>query len=125
VTKTLALELDLGPTFVKGDYASFSLVPGVVWAFSPHAYFALRCAVAVDPESAVYAAPGVGLSHTFGNTHADAGGELLAASATASRPGCDRDPGVFTRFNGAGVDDDWPPQFRKSAGPTGFEENDA
>lgn len=67
VTRTLALELDLGPTFVKGDYASFSLVPGVVWAFSPHAYVAFRCAVAVDPESAVYALPGFGLSHTFGN----------------------------------------------------------
>lgn len=65
VTKTLALELDLGPTFVRGDYASFSLVPGVVWAFSPHAYVAVRCAIAVDPEAAVYALPGIGLSHTF------------------------------------------------------------
>jgi hypothetical protein len=65
VAKTLALELDLGPTFVRGDYASFSLVPGVVWAFSPHAYLAARCAIAVDPETAVYAAPGIGLSHTF------------------------------------------------------------
>lgn len=65
VTRTLALELDLGPTFVHGDYASFSLVPGVVWAFSPHAYLALRCAIAVDPESAFYAAPGIGLSHAF------------------------------------------------------------
>lgn len=65
VTKTLALELDLGPTFVHGNYASFSLVPGVVWAFSPHAYLAARCAISVDPETAVYAAPGIGLSHTF------------------------------------------------------------
>jgi len=66
-SRTLALELDLGPTWVRGDYASFALVPGVVWAFSPHAYLAARFPVAVDPETASYAAPGVGLSHTFAN----------------------------------------------------------
>ena len=37
VTKTVALELDLGPTWVSGEYAAFSLVPGVVWSFNPHA----------------------------------------------------------------------------------------
>jgi hypothetical protein len=67
VTKTLALELDLGPTWVGGDYAGFSLVPGVVWAFSPHAYLAARFPVTVDPETTAYAAPGAGLSHTFAN----------------------------------------------------------
>jgi hypothetical protein len=67
VRRTLALELDLGPTFVRGDYTSFSLVPGVVWAFSPHAYLALRWPLVVDPEWTAYAAPGIGLSHTFGN----------------------------------------------------------
>src|SRR5262245_3043716 len=67
VTPTLALEVDLGPTWVGGDYAVFSIVPGVVWAFSPHAYLAARFPIAVDPDTAFYAAPGVGLSHTFSN----------------------------------------------------------
>jgi hypothetical protein len=67
VTRTVALELDLGPAWVRGDYASFSLVPGAVWAFSPHAYLAARFPITVDPEAAYYAAPGAGLSHTFAN----------------------------------------------------------
>lgn len=67
VTPQLALEVDLGPTWVSGDYAAFSIVPGVVWAFSPHAYLAARFPIAVNPDTAVYAAPGVGLSHTFAN----------------------------------------------------------
>jgi hypothetical protein len=67
VSKTIALEVDLGPTWVRRDYASFSVVPGVVWAFSPHAYLAARFPIAVDPEVAFYAAPGIGLSHTFAN----------------------------------------------------------
>ena len=67
VTPKLALEVDLGPTWVSGDYAAFSIVPGVVWAFSPHAYLAARFPIAVDPGTAVYAAPGAGLSHTFAN----------------------------------------------------------
>lgn len=67
VTPKLALEVDLGPTWVRGDYAAFSIVPGVVWAFSPHAYLAARFPVAVDPDTALFAAPGVGLSHTFAN----------------------------------------------------------
>lgn len=67
VKPTLALELDLGPTWISGDYTAFSLVPGVVWTFSPHAYLTARFPIVVDPEAAVYAAPGVGLSHTFAN----------------------------------------------------------
>jgi len=67
VSKTVALEVDFGPTWVRREYASFSVVPGVVWAFSPHAYLAARFPITVDPESAVYAAPGFGLSHTFAN----------------------------------------------------------
>lgn len=67
VKPTLALELDLGPTWLGGDYAAFSLVPGVVWTFSPHAYLTARFPIAVDPDTAVYAAPGAGLSHTFAN----------------------------------------------------------
>jgi hypothetical protein len=65
VSRTLALEVDLGPTWVRREYASFSVVPGLVWAFSPHAYLAARFPITVDPEGAVYAAPGFGLSHTF------------------------------------------------------------
>src|SRR5580765_3574561 len=41
VGRTVALELDAGPTFVRGDYASFGFVPGVVWTFSPYAYAAV------------------------------------------------------------------------------------
>ena len=67
VTPKLALEVDLGPTWISGDYAAFSIVPGVVWAFSPHAYLAARFPVAVDPDAALYASPGFGLSHTFAN----------------------------------------------------------
>lgn len=67
VSRSVALELDLGPTLVRSRYASFSLVPGVVWSVSPHAYLAARFPVAVDPDVLVYAAPGVGLIHTFAN----------------------------------------------------------
>jgi hypothetical protein len=67
VTKTLALELDLGPTWIRGDYASFSLMPGLVWAFDPHVYFAARFIVPVDPETNFALAPGLGLTHVFSN----------------------------------------------------------
>jgi hypothetical protein len=67
VTRTLALEVDLGPTWVRGDYAFFSVVPGVVWSFSPRAYLAARFPVTVDPEVTAYAAPGFGVCHTFAN----------------------------------------------------------
>jgi len=67
VTRTFALEVDFGPTWIKSDYASFSVVPGVVWSFSPHAYLSARFPIAVDPDAAFYAAPGFGLSHTFAN----------------------------------------------------------
>lgn len=68
VSKTVALELDLGPTWVSGRYSSFSLVPGVVWAFSPYAYAAARFVVPVDPEARFVLFPGLGLSRTFGRT---------------------------------------------------------
>jgi hypothetical protein len=67
VTAKTALEIDLGPTLVSGEYAAFSIVPGVVYQFSPHAYLAARFPITVDPDTAVYAAPGFGLSHTFKN----------------------------------------------------------
>ena len=65
VSRTIALELDLGPTWVRGDYASFGLVPGVVWAFSPHVYAAARFIVPVDPEVNFALFPGIGFIHTF------------------------------------------------------------
>jgi hypothetical protein len=66
-TTTLAFELDLGPTWVHGDYASFSLMPALVWAFDPHVYFAARFIVPIDPEANFALAPGFGLTHAFPN----------------------------------------------------------
>jgi hypothetical protein len=65
VSPTIALELDLGPTFVKGEYSSFGLVPAVVWSFSPHAYAAARFVLPVDPETNFAVFPGIGVIHTF------------------------------------------------------------
>ena len=67
VSRSFALELDFGPTLVRGTYATFSVVPGVVWSVSPHAYLAARFPIAVDPDVVVYAAPGAGLIHSFAN----------------------------------------------------------
>ncbi len=66
IRPTLALELDLGPTFVRGSYASFSLTPGVVWSVHPNLYLAARFAVPVDPETNLVLLPGVGLCRPFG-----------------------------------------------------------
>lgn len=66
LSKAVALELDLGPTFVKGAYTSFGLVPAVVWTFSSHAYLAARFLVPLDPESNFGLFPGLGVFHTFG-----------------------------------------------------------
>jgi hypothetical protein len=51
---------------VRGDYSSFSLTPGLVWSFSPHAYAAARFVVPVDPQANLVLLPGIGLSHAFG-----------------------------------------------------------
>jgi hypothetical protein len=66
LSKSVALELDFGPTFVKGDYTSFGFVPAVVWTFSPHAYLAARFLVPVDPEANFGLFPGLGVFHAFG-----------------------------------------------------------
>jgi hypothetical protein len=66
VSPTVALELDLGPTYVKGRYASFGLVPGVVWTFSSHAYLAARFLVPLDPQTNFGMFPGVGVFKTYG-----------------------------------------------------------
>ncbi|HEX7837796.1 MAG TPA: hypothetical protein VF469_10050 [Kofleriaceae bacterium] len=67
VSATIALELDIGPTFVRSDYTGTSLVPGVVWAFSSHAYAAARFVIPVDPELNLGLYPGAGVVHTFQN----------------------------------------------------------
>ena len=67
LTPKLALELDLGPTWLNGTgYSSFSLVPGLVWSFNPSVYAAARFAIPVDPEPNLVLLPGIGLSHAFG-----------------------------------------------------------
>jgi hypothetical protein len=63
---TLALELDVGPTFVRGEYSTFSLTPGLVWSVHPNLYLAARFVVPVDPEANFVLFPGVGLSCAFG-----------------------------------------------------------
>jgi hypothetical protein len=66
ISPTVAIELDVGPTFVRGRYASFALNPGIVWAFHPNVYVAARFIVPVDPEAGFVLFPGVGLSRAFG-----------------------------------------------------------
>lgn len=66
LTPRLAVELDFGPTFVKGNYTSFTFVPAVVYTFSSHAYLAGRFLVPVDPELNFGLFPGVGVFTTKG-----------------------------------------------------------
>jgi hypothetical protein len=66
VSPTVALELDLGPTFASGSYQGFSLTPGVVWSLHPNVYLAARFVVPVDPETNFVLLPGIGLSKAFG-----------------------------------------------------------
>jgi len=66
VSATVALELDVGPTFVRGDYASFSVTPGIVWSVHPNLYLAARFVIPVDPETNLVLLPGVGLAKAFG-----------------------------------------------------------
>jgi len=66
LTPTLAVELDVGPTFVRGRYSSFSLGPGLVWAIHPNIYCAARFIVPVDPEANLILFPGIGVSRAFG-----------------------------------------------------------
>lgn len=66
LTPSVALELDVGPSFVRGSYAGFSLTPGVVWSLHPNLYLSARFAIPVDPETNLVLLPGIGLSHAFG-----------------------------------------------------------
>lgn len=67
VTPTIAVELDVGLTFIKTDYSSFYFVPGVVWSFSTYFYAALRFVVPVDPELNLTIYPGIGVIKNFSN----------------------------------------------------------
>jgi hypothetical protein len=68
VTDTIALELDFGPSFVRGSgYSGFFLVPGAVWSFSTHFYAAARFLVEVDPEIDFALYPGIGGIYAFPN----------------------------------------------------------
>jgi hypothetical protein len=66
LTPTLALELDLGPTFVSGRYSSVAFNPGLVWSFHPNVYAAARFVVPVDPELNLVLLPGIGVCRAFG-----------------------------------------------------------
>jgi hypothetical protein len=63
---TVALELDAGPTYVRGSYSSFSLTPGLVWSVQPNLYLAARFLVPVDPRTNLVLFPGVGVCRPFG-----------------------------------------------------------
>ena len=60
VTPTIAVELDGAPTFLKTNYSTFSLIPGVVWNFHANFYAAMRLFVPVDPSFDVGLFPGIG-----------------------------------------------------------------
>jgi hypothetical protein len=66
LSETVSVEVDAGPTYVRGHYAGFSLVPGAVWIFSSHAYAAARVVVPVDPELNLVLAPGIGVAERLG-----------------------------------------------------------
>ena len=68
VADTIALELDLGASFVRGSgYSGVFLVPGAVWSFSTHFYAAARFLVEVDPQFDFALFPGIGGIYTFPN----------------------------------------------------------
>jgi hypothetical protein len=66
LSPTIALELDIGPTFAQGSYSSFSLTPGLVWSLHPNVYLAARFVVPVDPETNFVLFPGIGLCKALG-----------------------------------------------------------
>jgi hypothetical protein len=68
VTHTIALEMDLGPSYVRGSgYSGFFFVPGAVWSFSTHFYAAARFLVEADPQIDFALFPGIGGIYTFSN----------------------------------------------------------
>ena len=79
IRSTVSLELDVGPTFVRGSYSSVSLTPGVVWSVHTNVYLAARFVVPVDPEANLVLFPGVGVCRPFGRVMPTL--ELNASSA--------------------------------------------
>lgn len=69
MTPKLCLELDAGPTFSHGDYAAFSLVPGVILTLSPRFYGSLRLVIPVDPETNLAVSPGLGAVFSLSPRH--------------------------------------------------------
>lgn len=68
ITDTVALELDLGPSLVRGSgYSGFFFVPAAVWSFSTHFYVAARFLVEADPQLDFAVFPGIGGIYTFPN----------------------------------------------------------
>jgi hypothetical protein len=68
ITSTIALELDVGPSFVRGSgYSGFFFVPAAVWSFSTHFYVAARFLVEADPQIDFAVFPGIGGIYTFSN----------------------------------------------------------
>jgi hypothetical protein len=63
----LAVELDLGATWIRGRYASAAFTPGVLYSFHPNFYAAGRVILPFDPESDVLLYPGLGALYTFRN----------------------------------------------------------
>ncbi len=66
ISSSVSLELDAGPTYVRGTYSSFSLTPGVIWSVHPNVYLAARFIVPVDPRANLVLSPGVGVCRAFG-----------------------------------------------------------
>jgi hypothetical protein len=62
-----AFELDLGATWVRGEYVSAALTPGALYSFHPNFYAAARFIVPFDPEADLVLFPGVGAIYTFKN----------------------------------------------------------
>jgi hypothetical protein len=67
VTPKIALELDIVPAFISGEYSALYLVPGAVWNFSTYVYAAARFLVPVDPEINFGVFPGIGGFYGFSN----------------------------------------------------------
>jgi hypothetical protein len=67
VTPTVAVELDVVPTLIDGEYDNTVLVPGAVWSFSTRFYAAARFLVKIDPELNFTVFPGIGVVHAFSN----------------------------------------------------------
>jgi hypothetical protein len=67
VTPTIAVELDVIPVFIRGEYDNTILVPGATLTLSTHFYAAARFLVKVDPEFNFTIFPGIGVVHSFAN----------------------------------------------------------